>query len=676
MICGSRKETCLFRLLLLCTLPMCATVPDTLSLSAVEVVGRAPLTRLHRDNSLNFDALSLSSAPRTLGESDALNYLRLLPGVNTISDYSAGISIDGMDYAANQYLLDGIPVLFPYHFGGIFSTFSPSLYPRTAVAKSIRPARSADCLGGIISVCSPRPHTRDSVWATANAGMLASSVAAGMPLGHGLAIAASARVSYVEMLYRRLLESDNGSIDFGFRDFDLTATWAPDATNTLRVTAHYNRDRLAYRQMPSELLSAMRWHNALGGLEWSRHGDRCHQEHRVYHSSFANRLGMTVSGMGAAIRNRFAQTAIEGHAVLYVSPSLTLAPGYALTSYCSVPQTVESHGVGSEAPAVATERACQASASLDIAWQRGDIRLSAGSRLSYFGARGGYRRAFADPYAGVLLDRGRFSLNLSVASTRQYVHQVGLSEVGMASNFRLCADEGLPAQHAWNFTIAARGTPRRGLSLGGDVFYKIISRQPEYTGSILEMVSADYSPRAYVRPYDGYNAGGSVMLSYSGARVDGTASYSFCLAQRRDPATGTYFTASSEVRHSAKLHVVWRIGRHWEASGVFSLSSGRPYTPIEAVYMIGERVMMEYGARNSATMPLYHRLDLGGAYKFETGGRHRLRHRVDISLLNAYARRNIELYTYTFNSTTLRFRRREICSLYSTLPSLSYTLSF
>lgn len=73
----------------------------------------------------------------------------------------------------------------------------------------------------------------------------------------------------------------------------------------------------------------------------------------------------------------------------------------------------------------------------------------------------------------------------------------------MASNFRLCADEALPAQHAWNFTIAARGTPRRGLSLGGDVFYKIISRQPEYTGSILEMVSADYSPRAYVRPYDG-----------------------------------------------------------------------------------------------------------------------------------------------------------------------------
>ena len=86
--------------------------------------------------------------------------------------------------------------------------------------------------------------------------------------------------------------------------------------------------------------------------------------------------------------------------------------------------------------------------------------------------------------------------------------------------------------------------------------------------------------------------------------------------------------------------------------------------------------MMEYGARNSATMPLYHRLDLGGAYKFETGGRHRLRHQVDISLLNAYARRNIELYTYTFNSTTLRFRRREICSLYSTLPSLSYSLSF
>ena len=109
---------------------------------------------------------------------------------------------------------------------------------------------------------------------------------------------------------------------------------------------------------------------------------------------------------------------------------------------------------------------------------------------------------------------------------------------------------------------------------------------------------------------------------------------------------------------------------------MFNLASGRPYTPIKAIYFIGERLMMEYGNRNSARLPLYHRLDFGADYEFHTGGRLPLTHRVNLSLLNAYGRRNVEMSTFTVDVRSGTYTRRDVSSLYRLLPSLSYTLTF
>ena len=106
------------------------------------------------------------------------------------------------------------------------------------------------------------------------------------------------------------------------------------------------------------------------------------------------------------------------------------------------------------------------------------------------------------------------------------------------------------------------------------------------------------------------------------------------------------------------------------------LASGRPYTPVTAIYFIGERLMMEYGPRNSTRLPLYHRLDLGASYRFATGGRFPLMHELNLSVVNAYGRENVEMSTFSVNTVTGVYSRRDISSLYRFLPSLSYTLSF
>lgn len=61
---------------------------------------------------------------------------------------------------------------------------------------------------------------------------------------------------------------------------------------------------------------------------------------------------------------------------------------------------------------------------------------------------------------------------------------------------------------------------------------------------------------------------------------------------------------------------------------------------------------------------------------FNTGGRFPLKHRIDLSILNAYNHKNIEISTFTYETGKQRFRRRDIGSLYRMLPSLSYTITF
>ena len=51
-------------------------------------------------------------------------------------------------------------------------------------------------------------------------------------------------------------------------------------------------------------------------------------------------------------------------------------------------------------------------------------------------------------------------------------------------------------------------------------------------------------------------------------------------------------------------------------------------------------------------------------------------HELNLSVVNAYGRENVEMSTFSVNTVTGVYSRRDISSLYRFLPSLSYTLSF
>ena len=73
---------------------------------------------------------------QVFGEADAVRSLKMLPSITSTSDYASGVSVDGADYSNTGYSVGGAPIFFPYHFGGIFSTFNSRYFTRTKMQRT------------------------------------------------------------------------------------------------------------------------------------------------------------------------------------------------------------------------------------------------------------------------------------------------------------------------------------------------------------------------------------------------------------------------------------------------------------------------------------------------------------------------------------------------------------
>jgi len=81
---------------------------------------------------------------------DPLRAIAALPGVISAGEDSAEVYIRGSDSRENITWVNGVPVGYLYHFGGMFSTINPSLIEDINVFLGGFPVEYGDALGGVI----------------------------------------------------------------------------------------------------------------------------------------------------------------------------------------------------------------------------------------------------------------------------------------------------------------------------------------------------------------------------------------------------------------------------------------------------------------------------------------------------------------------------------------------
>ena len=155
-------------------------------------------------NSLSID--QIKKMPMLLGEIDVLKSLQRLPGVQSSGEGKAGIFVRGGDNDQNLFLLDGINLYNPQHLQGFTSAINPDMLNDVVLYKGAFPTRFGSRLSSIIDI-GLREGDMQRLHATIAAGMLASRVQVEGPVWKGhTSFNLAARASYFNAIVRPLLE--------------------------------------------------------------------------------------------------------------------------------------------------------------------------------------------------------------------------------------------------------------------------------------------------------------------------------------------------------------------------------------------------------------------------------------------------------------------------------------
>jgi hypothetical protein len=108
------------------------------------------------------------------------------------------------------------------------------------------------------------------------------------------------------------------------------------------------------------------------------------------------------------------------------------------------------------------------------------------------------------------------------------------------------------------------------------------------------------------------------------------------------------FVASSDRPNEFKIVDAFQIMGGWSASGALVAASGRPYTPatsVESVWFSSGATVNQvvFGAKNSARLPPYNRLDLSTQHDFRIAGG---KSTVGGTVFNVFDWKNILFYEY------------------------------
>jgi len=170
---------------------------------------------------------------------DLASYLQTLPGVVSVGDRGGQLYIRGGAPSQNRYLMDGLPVVQPFHISSFYSAFPQDIVQSADLYAGGFDARYAEATGSVLDV-RLRPGNMKQFEGSAAAGPHLASVTAEGPLVRGSqSFLVSARYSLVEEVAAPLFDVD---APIGF--YDVTGRYTLQRDNaSCHITALRTRDR-------------------------------------------------------------------------------------------------------------------------------------------------------------------------------------------------------------------------------------------------------------------------------------------------------------------------------------------------------------------------------------------------------------------------------------------------
>lgn len=666
-----------------------AEMPDTLNhygLQAVEIRGKRLRSQLREIEGTSIISMSLmDEMPHILGNADPLHYAQLLPGVQTNSEYDAGLHIQGCDNSHNYVSLGGAPIYNAAHLLGFFSIFNAGHFTEMSLQKSPVSASFPNRLGGRVDMLTPTWLAAEdslsvgAVHGELSVGPMSSQGTLRLPVGKRSLLLLSARTAYLNLLYSKWLEVDGDEVKYDFSDYNLSYITQLDDANVLKFEGYWGYDNMKIGQASHGLQGKLKWNNTMAALHWySRSKDGLEErkkdwsmEQMVYYSRYANRLNVDEYSFQVGMRSFIFDLGYKGNfswgrwsVGAEVIRHQLLPQDVGITGNLANYQTNAQH-----------QQATETSAYLQYCQPLGEnLLMELGARVSGYHCQKSFYRVM--PHLKFNYDLSQSAkLNLNLGIRNQYLFQTGFSSAGLPTEFWFAADQNHRPQYAYHAALQGEfWFAEKEYRLSVETYYKWLMNQIENNSNMFDILFSSYSFDGSLLHGKGYNYGLNLLLEKRRGKLTGWLSGSLGRAMRKfdgEQYQGWY-PAGHERIYELNAVATYRINRRVSLGTTYVLASGTPYTNVNYAYLMSGNLVTEYGPHNGGRVKPYMRLDLSASYDFATKGS--IRSGINFSLYNVTMHGNDLFYRIKVYDNHVRYNGFKF--LMPIMPSLNYYCKF
>lgn len=617
------------------------------------------------------DLRMMDDMPRILGNADPMHYAQLLPGVQTNSEYDAGLHVQGCDNAHNIISINGVPLYNVSHLLGFFSIFNTPHFATMQLARSAANATMANRLGAHIDM-QMADTLRNQISGDLSVGPISSQGTIRVPTGKHSLLTVSARQAYLNLLYGQWMKIETEVMHYDFGDYNLTWFYQPNERHDLSLDIYHGYDRAKYSDEDYLLDTNLKWGNTMVALHMnSRLGQDSKLHQTLYYTHSYNKFALNMSTLQIDVPSSISDVGYR--ADMQTGP---VNMGIQVIGHTIQPQDPNINGLFSiDYVPQPREHSLESSIYADYTLQTGPVITTAGLRTAYY-QLGNYRRAALDPVVSVTYQMNDATqLILRSSLKHQYLHRSGFSDMGLPTEFWFSASNTYPAQYAWNISLGLdTWLKNRMYHLTFETYYKRLYHQQEYSGNIFDVIYSSYDLQAMLLHGQGYNYGINVLLEKRKGKLTGWLSYSWGRAMRRfnDVHYQGWYPASHERPHELNAVTTYRLNRHWSFGGTYVFASGTPFTAPKKFYLLNENLVSVFGEHNGNRLKPYMRLDLSINYDFRQ--RQGRRSGINLSFYNITMHGN-DIY-YRLKIYKDRFAAKPFRFMLKIMPSINYYYQF
>ena len=653
---------------------------------------------------------SFKLLPTSMGESDIIKSVLLIPGVQSVGEGSAGFNVRGGSADQNLILLYGAPIYNSSHFFGFFSAVNSDLIKDVILYKGGIPSRYGGRISSVLDIGSKEGNRKEFAGNAGISPITAHISLEGPIIKDTLTYIFTARTTYSNWIFGLLSDPSLRRSRASFYDLNGKITYDINKNNKIDLSAYVSHDAFRFNYD-----TTYAYNNNIVALKW-RH---------FFNSRFFSSFSLNNSFYGYNISSQYLTT--EAFVLSHKLNSTGLKAdfnwflgrneinfGLDLMRYSIIPGSYQPYNDSSLVVphTLQKERAWEGALYIDDKFQLTDfLSVNAGIRMSSFFSFGPqtvmvYNPAYsksistitdtlhfkpwqiASKYGGPefrvsfnfrLSDKNSFKINYN--RTRQYLHLLSNSTSISPTDTWKLSDYYVKPQIGDQIAVGFYEMLfRNSFEASAELYYKEIRNMIDFKGGtdyimdeniekdIVNVKGKAYGLELVLKKTEG-KIRYSIGYTYSRTFVRSLSSFSEEIIN-----SGKWFPANFDKPNDLVITFNYIFSRRFSISSNYTWSTGRPITYPVATYHMYDDVLVHYSDRNKYRIPDYSRLDLS----FQINGNlraHRMIHpNWTFSVYNLLGRQNV--YSIYFKKVGDVYTGYKLSVFGVAIPSVTCSFDF